>query len=447
MPIVITYMNSNKSKLKIKQPHKKNRCSEKDKERLDVKSRLSEFQEKSGENKSIIAFKPIDGDFTRALDKFVDGVYISDQKYSLLYTSPSLQEVFGPQGNKKCFNYLFNREDACPWCRNDEVFAGEVVSWEHDFDSHQKVFEILELPLYFSDKVMQKLTMYRDITERKRAEEALRESEKKHRKLLENLPQIIFHKDANLVYVSCNNHYAQDLGIEPNKIKGKTDFDFYPKELAEKYRADDRRLMESGQTEEIEETYIKNGQELFVQTVKTPLTDDSGNVTGILGIFWDITKRKQTEEQLRKTHVTLIEEQVKLKQKNLALNEILKQIDFEKNLIKSQTQSNIDRFILPILGDLENGANENQKKLIETLRESLIEITSPFINQLETRYSNLSPRETEICKLIKEEYSSKEIASLLSLSAQTIHLQRKHIRKKLGITNRNVNLTTHLRNI
>ncbi len=134
--------------------------------------------------------------------------------------------------------------------------------------------------------------------ERKRAEEALRESEKKHRELTENLPQRIFHKDTNLVYVSCNKHYAKDLGITPDEITGKTDFDFYPKEVAEKYRADDRRLMESGHTEEIEETYIQDGQELTVQTVKTPQIDGANNVTGILGIFWDISERKQAETAL-----------------------------------------------------------------------------------------------------------------------------------------------------
>jgi PAS domain S-box-containing protein len=134
---------------------------------------------------------------------------------------------------------------------------------------------------------------------------ALRESEEKHRLLTENLPQRIFHKDAECTYVSCNRHYAQDLGIEPDEIAGKTDFDFHPHELAERYRADDRRLMESGQTEEIEEPYIKDGQERFARTVKTPLRDDSGNVIGILGIFWDITDRKQAEIVLRESEERL----------------------------------------------------------------------------------------------------------------------------------------------
>ena len=138
-----------------------------------------------------------------------------------------------------------------------------------------------------------------DITERKRAEIALQESENKYKKLLENLQQKIFLKDKNSVYISCNENYARDLNINPDEINGRTDYDFYPKKLANKYRADDKRIIRSDKPEELEEKYIQDGREVFVQTVKTPVKDDEGNVFGVLGIFWDITKRKLAEEELK----------------------------------------------------------------------------------------------------------------------------------------------------
>ncbi|NUN22069.1 MAG: PAS domain-containing protein [Candidatus Jettenia caeni] len=127
----------------------------------------------------------------------------------------------------------------------------------------------------------------KEIAERRQAEEALRTNESKYRLLLENLPQKIFYKDKNSVYVSCNQNYAADLSIKSDEIRGKMDYDFYPRAIAEKYRADDKRIMKSGRTEEIEENYIKDGRECIVHTVKTPVKDEKGAVVGILGIFWD----------------------------------------------------------------------------------------------------------------------------------------------------------------
>ncbi len=133
---------------------------------------------------------------------------------------------------------------------------------------------------------------------RKGASAALRASENRYRTLAENLPQMVFVKDRASVYVSCNQSFAHALGIRPEEYAGKTDYDFFPAELAEKYRSDDQRVMESGTTEEIEEKYIREGKELSVQTVKTPIRDAAGNVTGMLGIFWDITERKRVEAEL-----------------------------------------------------------------------------------------------------------------------------------------------------
>lgn len=132
-------------------------------------------------------------------------------------------------------------------------------------------------------------------------EEELVESENKYRNLVDNLPQSIFFKNRDFNYVSCNRHYAEELGIDPEEIVGKNDFDFFSEKYALKYRHDDARIMKNGVMEELEEPYESEKTRGTIQTVKTPIRDSEGSIVGILGIFWDITDKKEAETRLRQS--------------------------------------------------------------------------------------------------------------------------------------------------
>jgi PAS domain S-box-containing protein len=138
--------------------------------------------------------------------------------------------------------------------------------------------------------------------ERERVEAALRESETRYRILVENIPQKIFMKSRDHRWVSINENFARDLGVPPEEVIGKLDYDLYPKDLADKYRADDRRIMETGETDEFDEEYPLGGERRIVHTIKTPVRDENGAVTGVLGVFWDVTNTKRAEEALRQAN-------------------------------------------------------------------------------------------------------------------------------------------------
>lgn len=116
--------------------------------------------------------------------------------------------------------------------------------------------------------------------------------------IIENIPVRIFWKDRECRYLGCNNAFALDAGLSaPDDIIGKDDFRLAWKEQAEIYRADDRSVMASGipKLNYDEPQTTPDGRKIWLRTSKVPLRDESGNVTGILGIYEDITSRKKTE--------------------------------------------------------------------------------------------------------------------------------------------------------
>ena len=117
-----------------------------------------------------------------------------------------------------------------------------------------------------------------------------------YRVIVESIPQIIFLKNKKLVYLSCNYNFARALGRTCGEVCGKTDYDLFPKELAEKYRADDRAVLRTGQIIDTEETFVDSS---YVHTFKTWVRAEDGEVIGVLGIGYDVTKQKMTEQELK----------------------------------------------------------------------------------------------------------------------------------------------------
>lgn len=187
---------------------------------------------------------------------------------------------------------------------------------------------------------------------------------------------------------------------------------------------------------------FENDEECFLAAEKKLLK-------AIAELIGNTIEQKTIDKNLKATALELQEQKKELEEKNIALKELLAQIEMEKTQIKKQILFNVEHFIFPILGKLKSRPQVNTAftKYLHILEKNLSEITSPLSRKIIENKVRLSPKEFEICNFIKSGFSNKQIAEILYISVLTVERHRHNIRKKLGIANQKVNLSTYLQSL
>jgi PAS domain S-box-containing protein len=158
---------------------------------------------------------------------------------------------------------------------------------------------VVKLLTALADDVSFAIESMENEKKRKKAEKALQKIQHEQRAILDNIPDIAWLKDEESRFIAVNEPFGKACGVKPEDLVGRTDLDIWPRELAERYRSDDKEVMQSGRRKQVEEPLVdKEGKTTWIETIKTPIYNEKGEVIGTAGIARDITERKKLEAQL-----------------------------------------------------------------------------------------------------------------------------------------------------
>jgi PAS domain S-box-containing protein len=283
-----------------------------------------------------------------------------------------------------------------------------------------------------------------DITDRKQAEDALRESEEQYRDVFENVSDFLYLHDLEGYFINVNSAFKNEAGYSDEEISDLNVIDLLPesyKHLAEDYF---KRVMEGGRDEGLMRVRTKDGRELIVE-YKNSLIDYQKQPIGVRGSARDITKRRQAEEALKEREVELERKNLRLGELNSALKILLEKRDEDKKVLEENVLTNMKELVLPYVVKLKKTTlNDRQEIFLEIIQSNIEDILSPFAYKLSYKYLNFTPTELQVAYLVKQGLRTKEIADLLNSSPETISGHRKSMRKKLNLKDKKSNLRTHL---
>ena len=285
----------------------------------------------------------------------------------------------------------------------------------------------------------------KDITDLKRAEKSLRESEGKFKNLAEQSPNMIFINSRGRV-VYANQKCVEITGYGLGEFY-TDDFDFL-KLIAPEYldliKRNFGKHMAGEEVNPYEYALVSKSGERIEVIITTKLIHYEGE-SAILGIVTDITERKLAEKNLHEKDKELKQQAKNLEEMNVALKILLEQRDKEKADMKENLLMSLKRLVFPYIEKLQkNKIGEESLTYINIIKSNLEDVIAPISDTLSSKYLGLTPSEIQVANLIKQGLTSKEIAQILNVSHKAVSFHRGNIRKKLGLWNKKMNLTTYL---
>jgi len=283
----------------------------------------------------------------------------------------------------------------------------------------------------------------REIADRKKTEEALSLSEERYRSLFKNNHSV-------MLLIDPENGDIVDANPAAVSFYGWSYEELISKKITNINMFTEKKVfqeIEKAKKEQRKHFYfqhrIESGEIRDVEVYSGPIKVYGREL--LYSIIHDITKRKQAELSLIERRKELENKSHELEEANAALKVLLKNRDEDKKDFENKIVANVKKIVFPYVEKLFNSQlNDRQIVYLDIIKSNLVDIISPFLHQLSSKYSDLTPSEIQVAELVKDGKTTKEIAELLNSSKDAIDFHRHNLRKKLGLRKTKTNLRSFL---
>ena len=439
--------------------------------RENLKERIEELEKEiDGLKRSHIPLRESEERHRTLFESITLGVVYQDRKGIIITANPAAERILGLS-----LEQMLGRTSLDPrWHAIHEdgsIFQGEthpsmvalntgkevrnvIMGIFHPLLEEYRWINIHAVPQFRSgeEAAYQAYTTFDDITDQKKARDALRRSEERFRAMAENIREVFWlfdWKNKRIEYVS--PAYSQIWGRPVEELYAnykKWYSSIYPDDL-DHARKSFAEIAQSGGDKICEYRILRpDGTVGWISDRGFAVKDKNGDVVRIAGIAKDITERKKTRKAMQIKDRRLEHQAKNLEEVNTTLRVLLEQREKENVEMIEALTANIKKRVYPFIEKLEQiGLNEEAFTFANIIKSNINNLIAPLASNLSSEYFGLTASEIQIADLIKLGKTSNEIASILSVSPKTISFHRGNLRKKLGLLNKKINLRTFLQSL